>query len=676
MLGIPRNQQAYQPLGNLWIRFKSHEGAGEYRRELDLQNGIVRVSYQVGDARFKREVFASCPDQVIVMRLACDRPRRLLFDVTMDSPHPSVTEPGANGLLRMSGQVAGQKRDGLLGPWAGKGLKFEARVQVIADGDSVQRGDKCLQARGADAATLVYTAATGYKNYRDISGDPEAICEKVLSAAAAKSYEELRSAHIADHRSLFERVEIDLGGKEAAQRPTDERLRAVKAGGDDPHLAAQSFQFGRYLLIASSRPGTQPANLQGIWNEKTRPAWGSKWTLNINAEMNYWPAEVCNLAECHEPLLRLVEELRKPGRKTAKVHYNCRGFVVHHNADIWRGTAPVDGAKWGIWQMGGAWLCHHLWEHYAFGGNREFLKRAYPTMKEAAEFFVDFLVPDEDGYLVTCPTISFEQPFVLPDGRRRRLCAAPTMNRQILNDLFSNCIEAAEILGIDRDFAEKLKEVKSRLAPMRVSAKRGLQEWKEDWEPAVGTGQAGYLWGLCPGDQITVRDTPELAEGALRSLAYRGLDENRERLGSWISGTLVNYYARLEDSRAYLILQRHLRQHVASSLLSFFSNEDVFQIDGNLGVTAGIAEMLLQSHAGEINLLPALPKAWASGYVKGLRARGGFEVDIYWEDGKLTRAAIRSLLGNDCKLRYGDKVAELKTKVGKDYKLNGELERR
>jgi len=362
MIGIPRSQQSYQTLGDLWIELADHGQAADYRRELNMQTAVARVGYRIGDARFTRELFISHPGQVMVVRFTCDKPARISGTVSLDSPHTCKTLPVDGHTLRMFGQMGSQRGRGLLGAYDGKGLKFEARVRVRSDGGKVARSGDSIEIRKADAVTLIYSAATSYKNYRDISGDPSAICQKHIKAAADKTYAALRGAHVADHGKLFNRVSIDLGGARAANSPIDERIRAVRKGAADPHLLAQSFQFGRYLLIASSRPGTQPANLQGIWaGTNPPPAWGSKWTLNINAEMNYWPAETCNLAECHEPLLRLVENLREPGRRTAKVHYNCRGFVAHHNADLWLGTAPVDGANWGMWPMGAAWLTRHLW---------------------------------------------------------------------------------------------------------------------------------------------------------------------------------------------------------------------------------------------------------------------------------------------------------------------------
>ena len=370
------------------------------------------------------------------------------------------------------------------------GTRFSAEVRVWTDSGKVVAENDTLGVRGADVVTVVYSAATSYRNYKDIGGDPQAICRKHLDAASGKSWTQLRDAHVADVGPLFRRVSLDLGGVDAAQRPTDERVAAVEQGAADPLLVAQSFQFGRYLLIAGSRPGTQPLNLQGIWNETTSPAWGAKWTLNLNAQINYWPVETCNLSECHEPLLRMVEELREPGRVTAKNNYNCRGWVVHHNTDIWHGTAVVDSFAFGAFTASGAWLCRHLWEHYDFTRDQAFLARAYPTMKEAAEFYVDFLIPDASGRLITSPSISLEQPFRTPDGRKGVLCAGPTVDMQILRDLFTHCIAAAKILDVDTEFRGRLVEVRAKLIPTTISPRNGqIQEWPEDWEATFGGNQ-------------------------------------------------------------------------------------------------------------------------------------------------------------------------------------------
>ncbi|WP_428305758.1 glycoside hydrolase family 95 protein [Lacipirellula sp.] len=681
-MSLPLRQRAYQPLSDLKLTFPGHSQAVNYRRQLNLDAAIAKTEYEVDSVRYRREIFASHPARAIVVNLACNRAGRLAFTAALDSPQTDLdfsevrVEASSKPSLRLTGRVRNQI-DQTGAPVPGE-MKFAANLTLLETDGDVAISARAFRIFHATHATLLVTAATNFVNFQDISADPINRSEQDAEQASRHSFETLRRDHLADYQPLFRRVALQLGPPAGdAVLPTDQRILNC-ASDHDPRLAALLFQYGRYLLIACSRPGDQPANLQGLWNDQLKPSWDSKHTTNINFEMNYWLAEIANLPECAEPLFAAVDDLAVSGARTAHTHYAADGWVVHHNFDLWRGTAPINNSTHGIWPTGGAWLCHHLWEHYLYTGDETFLReRAYPLMHGAAEFFADYLVEDPrppDHYLISGPSNSPEQG---------GLVMGPTMDHQLIRDLLANAITAAAIVGDERPEIAEWQKMRRRLAPNRIGRHGQLQEWLQDIDdPHSDHRHVSHLWGLYPGSEITV-ETPELLHAAQKSLEFRG-DEGT----GWSRAWKINFWARLRNGdRAWQVLNGLLTLTDSPKTTNrgggvypnLFDAHPPFQIDGNFGAAAGMAEMLLQSHlrgpdgAAIIELLPALPAAWSEGEVAGFRARGGFELSFAWKRGKLARATVKSLLGKPLTIRCGNHSLSLPTKIGAEYELDADL---
>ena len=654
VMSKPLKQMSYQPIGDVLLNMFGLENVVDYARELDLETAVARTWFTSENTRFIREVFASAADQIIVLRLAADRPRRIHAAISLTSPQTATLRTENEDTLVMSG--IGPTEHGVEGR-----VRFELRLKLMQRGGSRSIGAAGINIVGADEIVAYIAIATNYRRFDDLTADPAAIARQYIAAAPGE-YETVLRRHLDDYVPMFRRVTLDLSGDDAAHVPTDRRIAASGASGDAA-LAALYFQYARYLLICSSRPGTQPANLQGIWNERPRPPWESKWTINVNTEMNYWLADVAGLHECIEPLLRMTREMAITGAVAARDMYGARGWVAHHNTDLWRAVTPIDGAQYSLWPMGGVWLLQNLWDHWEFVRDRAFLGEIYPLLKGAAEFFFDTLVAHPaDGSLVTVPSMSPEN--VHPFGAA--LCAGPAMDRQLLRDLFDHCVSAAEVLQVDAGFREQCRAARAQLAPDRIGKAGQLQEWLEDWDldvPELRHRHISHLYALFPSDQITIEDTPQLAAAARRSLELRG-----DEATGWGLGWRINVWARLaEGERAHTVLRMLLDP--TRTYPNMFDAHPPFQIDGNFGGAAGIAEMLLQSHGGRMRLLPALPKAWSRGSVRGLRARGGFGIDARWSEGTLERASIVSRAGARGTLTYRGQRLDVQLERGETRSL-------
>lgn len=670
MFGKKSSGQMFQPAGNLHLKFPGHETFQNYYRALDIEKAITTTSYTIGEVTYTREAFAAFGDRVVVMRLTADKPSQVSFQASYTTPHKSAAINVSSAKdLTMQGITS--DHEGVKGM-----VKYEVISRIKNEGGLVTLTDSTVNIKGANAVTIYISIATNFNNYKDISADAHKRALDYLNKASSKSFSTILNAHISAYQKYFNRVKLDLGptAAAAAELPTDKRLMNFRKV-SDPQFAALYYQFGRYLLISSSQPGGQPANLQGIWNDRLNPPWDSKYTININAQMNYWPAEPTNLAELHEPFLRMVKEMSETGTETAKSMYGARGWVAHHNTDLWRITGPVDGAFWGIWNGGGGWTSQHLWEHYLYGGNKRYLNSVYPILKGAATFYKDFLVVHpKHKWLVVNPGTSPENAPQAHGGSS--LDAGTTMDNQIVFDVFSTAIRAAKILNKDPKFVDSLVQMRAQLPPMQIGKYGQLQEWIDDLDsPNDKHRHISHLYGLFPSNQISPYRTPLLYDAAKNTLLQRG-----DVSTGWSMGWKINWWARMLDgNHAYQLIQNQLtplgvNPDGGGTYNNLFDAHPPFQIDGNFGCTSGITEMLMQSADGTLHLLPALPDEWQrSGSISGLRARGGFElIAMEWANGKVVKAVIKSTIGGNLRIRVPNpvKINELVLKEAKGENPN------